>query len=143
MILVDTNVISETIRGAPAPQVIEWLNSQAVETLYLATVSLAELLYGIAALPEGRRKVELGMSLARQAALLFGDRVLPFDITAAESYAEVVSRARREGRAIGVADGQIAAIAHGRQLIVATRDTAPFLAAGVQVLDPWSGRTCT
>jgi predicted nucleic acid-binding protein len=138
MILVDTNVVSEAMRAAPAPQVIEWLDAQAAETLFLATVSLAELLYGIAALPDGRRKVELGRALTEQAALLFGDRILPFDVAAASSYAAVVSRARRAGRAVAVPDGQIAAIAATHRLAIATRDSSPFEAAGVPVIDPWN-----
>lgn len=137
MILVDTNVVSETMRAKPAPQVVDWLNAQSIGTLHLAAISLAELLYGIAALPEGRRKAMLGTDLAEQAASLFGDRVLPFDVAAAKSYATVVSGARRNGRVISVADGQIAAIAADRGFAVATRDTAPFKAAGVDVIDPW------
>jgi hypothetical protein len=139
MILVDTNVVSEMMRHTPEPRVVEWLDAQAAETLYFSTVSLAELLLGIATLPDGRRKVELGLSLAEQAVALFGARVLAFDVAAAHAYAEVVGRARAAGRAIGVADGQIAAIAAANELAIATRDTAPFAAAGVPIIDPWSG----
>ena len=139
MILVDTNVVSEMMRHTPEPKVVEWLDAQAAETLYFSTVSLAELLLGIATLPDGRRKVELGLSLAEQAVALFGERVLAFDVAAAHAYAEVVGRARAAGRAIGVADGQIAAIAAANELAIATRDTTPFAAAGVPIIDPWSG----
>lgn len=138
MILVDTNVVSETMRSAPEPNVIAWLDAQAVETLYLSTVSLAELLFGVAVLPEGRRKVALGLSLVEKAALLFAERILPFDVDAAKAYATVVSRARRAGREIGVADGQIAAVAAVHRLAVATRDTGPFEAAGIAIIDPWA-----
>ncbi len=138
MILVDTNVVSETMRTAPEPKVVDWLDSQAAETLYLSTVSLAELLYGIAVLPDGRRKVALGLGLMEKATLLFGERVLPFDVAAARTYATVVSRARQAGRPIGVADGQIAAIAAAHRLAIATRDRAPFEAAGIEVIDPWA-----
>jgi hypothetical protein len=138
MILVDTNVVSEMMRHTPEPRVVEWLDAQAAETLYFSTVSLAELLLGIAMLPDGRRKVEPGLSLAGQAVALFGGRVLPFDLAAARAYAEVVGRARAAGRAIGVADGQIAAIAAANNLTVATRDTGPFTAAGIAVIDPWA-----
>ena len=138
MILVDTNVISETMRATPEPRVVDWLDSQAAETLYVSTVSLAELLLGIAILPDGRRKVALGLVLGEQAALLFGDRVLPFDAGAARADAVVVARARRAGRPIGVADGQIAATAAAHDFSVATRDTAPFSAAGVRIIDPWT-----
>ena len=138
MILVDTNVVSETMRSAPEPSVVAWLDAQAAETLYLSTVSLAELLFGVAALPEGRRKVALGLALVEKAALLFGERILPFDVPAAKIYAEVMSRARQAGRAVGVADGQIAAIAATHGLVVATCDRGPFEAAGVEIVDPWA-----
>jgi len=138
VILVDTNVVSETMRAAPDPAVIAWLDAQAAESLYLSSVSMAELLLGIAVLPEGRRKSELGSSLLSQAVAFFGDRVLSFDVPAARAYATLVSRARAGGHAIGVADGQIAAIATVHGLAVATRDRSPFEAAELPVIDPWA-----
>lgn len=138
MILVDTNVISETMRSMPEPKVVAWLDAQAAETLYLATVSLAELLFGIAVLPDGRRKVTLGLALVEKAALLFDERVLSFDAAAAKAYATVMTRARKAGRAIGTADGQIAAIAATHRLAIATRDTTPFEAVGIEIIDPWA-----
>ena len=137
MILVDTNVVSETMRQTPNPKVVAWLDAQMAETLHLSAVSLAELLVGIAVLPDGRRKFDLGLSLER-AAGFFGPRVLAFDETAAKAYAELFSRSRASGFSIGMADGQIAATAAAHGLIVATRDTAPFIAAGLTVVDPWS-----
>ena len=137
MILVDTNVISETMRPAPEPKVIAWLDAQVAETLYLSTISLAELLFGIAVLPEGRRKVPLGLDLVQKAALFFGERILPFDVEAANAYASLMARAERSGRKIEVSDGEIAAIAAAHRFTVATRDTAPFQAAGLKVIDPW------
>lgn len=136
MILLDTNVVSETMRKAPEPNVVAWLDAQAAETLFLTTISLAELLFGIAVLPAGRRKAMLQSAMIENAAL-FGDRLLSFDVVAAEIYAEIMSKARRAGRAIGIADGQIAAIAAAHRLKIATRDTAPFEAAGIPVVNPW------
>ena len=138
MILIDTNVVSETMRPLPEPKVVAWLDAQAAETLYLSTVSLAELLLGVAMLPEGRRKIALGLDLVQKAALLFSERILPFDVEAAKAYATLMSRAERSGRRIGVADGEIAAIAVTHRFSVATRDTGPFRAAGIDVIDPWS-----
>lgn len=92
MILVDTDVVSETMRRSPDPAVIAWLDAQAAETMYLSAVSMAELLSGIAVLPEGRRKADLGLSLGARAAALFGGRVLLFDLAAAETYAAIVAR---------------------------------------------------
>jgi predicted nucleic acid-binding protein len=140
MILVDTNVVSETMRLKPDPAVIAWLDAQAVESLYLSAISMAELLLGVAVLPEGRRKSELGSSLLAQAAALFGDRVLPFDLPAAQAYATLVSRTRAAGYTMGIADGQIAAIATIAGLTVATRDKSPFEAAGLPIINPWTPR---
>lgn len=135
MILVDTNVVLETMRAVPDPAVIAWPDAQLAESLYLSSINLSELLLGIAVLPDGRRKIELRSVLLSQALVLFGDRVLTFDVPAAEAYATIVSRARATGVAIGVADGQIAAIATARGFAVATRDTKPFEAA---VINPWT-----
>jgi toxin FitB len=137
MILVDSNVVSETMRLSPNPKVVAWLDAQLSETLHLSAISLAEVLLGIALMPDGKRKAELGVSLVGQALDLFGPRVLAFDTVAATMYASVISRARAAGRPIGMADGQIAAIAMAHKLSVATRHTAPFEAAGLKVINPW------
>jgi predicted nucleic acid-binding protein len=109
-----------------------------VESLYLATVSLSELLLGIASLPSGKRRSALASALDEQIVSLFAERIVPFDIAGAEAYAEIVTRARRHGRSIAVADAQIAAIAASRRFSIATRDEAPFRAAGIAVINPWS-----
>ena len=137
MIVLDTNVISEPMKPGGSAAVLAWLNRQAVDTLYLAATSLAELLVGIQMLPGGKRRVGLEAALAKLLADLFGPRVLPFDQHAATLYATLVGRARTAGKTISVADGQIAAIAHAHGYRIATRDAMPFLAAGVQVINPW------
>ena len=137
MILLDTNVVSEAMRPKPDRRVLGWLDAQAAQTLFLSTVSLAELLLGIESLPTGKRRRALAAALAEQVVALFAERIVPFDLPAAQSYAEIVMRARRSGHAIAVADAQIAAIAASRDFSVATRDEAPFRAAGVEVLNPW------
>jgi predicted nucleic acid-binding protein len=114
-----------------------WLDEQSAETLYLTSISLSELLLGVEVLPDGKRKVGLAAALGDLLVTLFGERVLPFDLQAATMYASRVSRARAAGRAISMADGQIAAIAAVHGFTVATRDTAPFVAAGVPVVNPW------
>jgi toxin FitB len=138
MILIDTNVVSETMRRSPEIKVVAWLNSQASETLHLSAISLAELMLRIAVMPNGRRKTELGLALGERALGLFKERVLAFDEAAASAYASVISRARASGQPIGMADGQIAAIAITHGLTVATRDTVPFEAAGLPVINPWN-----
>ena len=137
MIVLDTNVVSEPMRPHGSPAVQAWLDRQVAETLYLTATSLSELLVGIDILPGGRRKKNLGVALRELMGLLFGSRILPFDQAAAIAYASMVGRARTAGRAISVADGQIAAIAATHGFIVATRDTEPFVAAGVAVVNPW------
>ena len=114
-----------------------WLDDQIAETLYLTSISLSELLLGVEALPEGKRKAGLAAALSDLLSTLFGARVLPFDQRAATMYAGRVSQARAAGRAISMADGQIAAIAAVHGFTVATRDTAPLVAAGVPVVNPW------
>ncbi|WP_322026489.1 type II toxin-antitoxin system VapC family toxin [Burkholderia sp. BCC1977] len=138
MILVDTNVISEPLRREPSVAVIEWLDAQNVETLFLAAISLAEMRFGVAALPEGRRRDWLHQSIEQRVVPLFRGRILPFDDEASKAYASLRSKARAAGNAMASADGFIAATAAANGLIVATRDVAPFEAAGLRVIDPWA-----
>lgn len=136
MILLDTNVVSEAMKPGPDPAVRAWLDEQAAETLYLSSVTLAELLFGIGCVPDGRRKTALVQTLEGLLAL-FGDRILAFDTDAARHYAVLAVAARAAGKGFSTADGYIAAIAAARRFTVATRDVAPFLAAEVAVINPW------
>lgn len=138
MIILDTNVVSEAMKPEPNPVVRAWLNDQAAETLYLSSVTLAELLFGIAALPLGKRKDMLALTLEGLMGL-FKDRVLPFDVEAARHYADLAVVAKVSGRGFPTPDGYIAAIAASRGFIVASRDTAPYEAAKVTVINPWQG----
>lgn len=137
MIILDTNVVSEPMRREANPLVQSWLDQQALETLYLTSISLAELMLGIEVLPDGKRKQGLVGALAELLTTLFGPRILPFDRAAAAAYAPLVSRARASGQLISLADGQIGAIASVHGFTVATRDTKPFLAAGIPTINPW------
>lgn len=137
MILLDTNVISEAMKPAPDDTLRAWLDEQAAETLYLSSVTIAELLYGIGALPAGKRKDRLTEALDGVMEL-FADRVLPFDIAAARRYADLAVKARAAGKGFPTPDGYIAAIAASRGFVVATRDTSAFDAAGVAVINPWN-----
>jgi predicted nucleic acid-binding protein len=136
MIVLDTNVVSEAMKPEPNPEVRAWLNDQAAETLYLSSVTLAELLFGIAALPAGKRKDMLAQALDGLIGL-FRNRVLSFDADAARRYAELAATARVGGRGFPIPDGYIAAIAASRNFMVASRDTAPYEAVGVSVINPW------
>lgn len=137
MILLDTSVISEPLRREPEPGVIEWIDAQALETLYLSAITVAELRSGIALLPAGKRRTGLLENLERRVLPLFAGRVLPFDLPCTETYAELIAKAQKAGLAIAAADGFIAATAAANGLAVATRDTSPFEAAGVTVINPW------
>lgn len=136
MIVLDTNVVSEAMKPEPNAAVRAWLNEQAAETLYLSSVTLAELLFGIRALPAGRRKNMLGQTLDGLLEMFEG-RVLPFDTEAARHYAELAVTARNGGRGFPTPDGYIAAIAAAKGFMVATRDTSPFEAGGLKVINPW------
>ena len=137
MILLDTNVISEPLRANGEPKVVSWIDAQVLETLYLSAITLAELRYGIAAMPDGKRKAALRTSLEERVLPMFGSRILPLDAKSTDAYATICVRASAVGKGIGIADAYIAAIAATRGFIVATRDTDPFIAAGLPVINPW------
>jgi predicted nucleic acid-binding protein len=137
MILLDTNVVSEAIKPEPNSSVLAWLNAQAAETLFISSITVAELLFGIGALPDGRRK---DMLATRIDGLLdkFVGRVLHFDTTAARRYADLAVKARAAGKGFHTPDGYIAAIGAAQGFAVASRDTSAFNAAGQTGIDPWT-----
>ena len=98
---------------------------------------MAELRAGVALLPAGKRRSALQQGLETRVLPLFAGRVLPFDLACTPAYAALMARARTAGLALATADGYIAAIAAANGLAVATRDTSPFEAAGVTVINPW------
>ena len=136
MIVLDTNVISEMMKHAPSPVVAGWLDAQRAETLYLSSITVAEVRFGIACLPDARRREALAGAFARTEDL-FAGRILAFDSEAARHYAELAASARSVGNGFATPDGYIAATAAARDYAVATRDVAPFEAVGVQVINPW------
>jgi toxin FitB len=137
VILLDTNVISEPLRPAPDSRVIEWIDAQPLETLFLSAITVAELRAGAALLPAGKRRTGLQQNLEKRVLPLFAGRVLPFDLACTQAYAELMAQARTSGLAIATADGYIAAIAAANGFTVATRDTGPFEVAGAAVINPW------
>ncbi len=138
MILLDTNVISEPWKPVPNEAVIAWLDAEAVETLFISATTIADLRFGIAAMPSGRRQTILRDRLEGEVLPHFSGRILSFDLTTSQFYSELMARARASGKAIGTADGYIAATAAANGLTISTRDTSPFQAAGVKVINPWS-----
>ena len=137
MILLATNVISEAMKPAPERAVRDWLDAQTAETLFLSSVTIAELSFGIAALSKGRRKDNLTAALEGLLAL-FAARILPFDTAVAQRYGELAAKARIAGRGFPTPDGYIAAIAATQGFVVATRDASAFAAAGLKVINPWN-----
>lgn len=137
MILLDTNVVSEPLRPAPDVRVIAWIDAQPLETLFLSAITVAELRAGVALLPAGKRQTGLQENLEKRVLPLFTGRILPFDLACTQAYSQLLTKARAAGHAIATADGYIASIAAANQFAVATRDTGPFEAAGVAVVNPW------
>jgi predicted nucleic acid-binding protein len=136
MIVLDTNVVSELMRGTPEPSVITWLGQQRSAELFTTAVTLAEVRYGIARLPDGRRKNDLAQA-ADEVFSAFPEQVLPFDAVAAATYADVVTDRDKAGQPIDGFDAQIAAICRSRNATLATRNTKDFHQTGVELVDPW------
>ena len=136
-IVLDTNVMSELLRPSPAPQVESWLAAQDGGSIYFTTVGEAELRYGLALLPTGRRRNALAKAIEGILEEDFRGRVLPFDREAARAYAAIAAARRAAGRPISQFDCQIAAIARANDAAVATRNTGDFGGCGLGVIDPW------
>ncbi len=138
MLVIDTNVLSELMRPTPDSVVASWIAERATASLYLTAVSEAELRFGLAIMPPGRRRDGLAEGLERMLRSGFANRVLPFDSTAASAYAEIASARRAIGRPMPEADCQIAAIARSRGMAVVTRNVRDFADSGIDVMDPWT-----
>jgi len=138
MIILDTNVVSEPLKPQPNPAVLHWLDAQAAPSLFLTTITLAELFAGVEAMPAGRRKDELHQALLERILPLFDGRVLSFDAAAARAFATVNSQSRAAGCPLSFADGAIAAIAQAQGFILATRNGKDFKGTGIALVDPWT-----
>jgi len=136
MIVLDTNVLSEMMKATPDILVRDWINRQNAATLYITSITLSESLFGMATLPTGQRRDALSITL-NGLLKIFAGKILPFDETAARCYAEQAAQAKSSGKGLPLPDGYIAAIAAAHRFVVASRDTAPFYAAGVDVINPW------
>ncbi|MBU1802927.1 type II toxin-antitoxin system VapC family toxin [Nocardioides sp.] len=134
MIVIDTNVISEMMRDNSDPTVLEW--TATAGQLHTTTITLAEVEYGIARLPAGRRRDQL-TSLATELFADLQDLILPFDVRAAHRYAEIVAGRDATGRPIATADAQIAAVCAAREATLATRNISDFESTGIGLVDPW------
>lgn len=140
MVLLDTNVISELVRQAPDPAVLAYVRSLAPDAIFTAAVCEAEIRYGLARLPAGRRRDDL---TARSNVLVadgFQDRVLPFDSACAALYGEIRASREAAGRPIEVEDAMIAATTRAYGAALATRNGGDFIGCGTTLIDPWLGR---
>jgi predicted nucleic acid-binding protein len=140
VILLDTNVLSELVRREPDEGVVSWLDLLDAAEVATTAITAAELLYGVARLPQGRRKQQLSQAIDELIEEDLDGRVEPFDVTAAAHYAALVSDRDTLGRPISVADAQIAAIARKLRATLATRNTDDFTDTGVDLIDPWKPR---
>jgi toxin FitB len=136
VIILDTNVVSELMRPEPAPQVASWVRVRDRRELRTTAITLAEIRYGIARLPDGRRKQVL-LAAADDVFSTFADQVLPIDAAAAESYAVVASMRERAGKPIASLDALIAAVCRSQSAALATRNVADFAGTGIEIIDPW------
>ena len=137
MIILDTNVISEPFKPKPDPAVMSWLDAQEPQTLYITTVSLAEMFAGVHKMPEGRRRADLHQLVENKIQSVFENRILAFDMPAAQAFGRVNADACAVGNPIAFADCAIAAIAAARGFILATRNVRDFKGTGVEIINPW------
>lgn len=138
MIVLDTNVISELMRPQPHAAVLTWVSAQPRDLLYTTSINRAEILYGIAALPAGRRRDGFAALVEAMFAEDFAGRVLPFDARAAPLYAQLVTERRQAGTPIEGFDALIAAATLAAGGSIATRDASGFEGCGLTVINPWT-----
>jgi len=137
MILLDTNVISETMRERPDPDVREWLRQQPRAEVWTASIVIAELLAGIETMPSSRKQKVLREAVEEMIAEDFRGQVLTFNLPAARQYAHILAARRKIGRPIREMNAQIVAIARVHGATLATRDVNDFAGCGLTVVNPW------
>lgn len=140
MILLDTNVVSELMKSAPEPAVMAWINAIPNATVFVSSVTRAEIFYGVALVSDGKRRQGLAQAARTTFETYFRGRILPFDSEAADAFAELAASRRLSGRPISQADAQIAAIARSRGAELATRNVRDFEGCGVELINPWAGK---
>lgn len=138
MFVLGTNVVSELMRPVPDPSVASRVAGRVTGSLFLTAITGAELRFGLAVMPPGRRRDGLATGLERMLQPGFTNRVLPFDSAAAHAYAEIAAARRAAGRPVSHPDNQIAAIAHSRGMAVATRNIRDFEDMGIALINPWT-----
>jgi toxin FitB len=142
MILLDTNVLSELMRPQGNEIVLKWVDSQEKSALGICVITVAEILYGIAKLPEGKRKTNLLDTANHMFTTLFSDRILPFDYSAAQHYAKIMESRERAGKPISMGDAQIAAVCKAAvrvntSPVLVTRNVKDFTDLDLLLINPW------
>jgi predicted nucleic acid-binding protein len=138
MIILDTNIVSEFMTSPPASQVLNWLNDQDVTSLYLSTITIAEIGYGLRAMPQGKRRQLLSERFEQFIDAAFTQRILSFDEGAARIYGEIMCQRKEMGRPMSNLDGQIAAIARSGGFCVATRNIKDFEQCQIELVNPFN-----
>lgn len=136
--LLDTNVVSETVKPRPEPRLVEWFAGQLAPDLYISAVTLGELVHGARRLPDGRRRRSYESWIQRELLRDFEGRVLPFDAEAATIWGDLLAVGDRSGLSLPAVDAQIAAIARRHRMTVVTRNVRDFSLMDVPLLNPWS-----
>lgn len=137
MIILDTNVISELMKPTVSPTVEIWCATQPRDTLYITTITQAEILYGIEILPAGARQQRLQMLAQSMIEEDFAGKILPFSSQAATHYATITANRRRQGIPISQFDAQIASICRVYGAAISTRNVNDFFNCNLEVIDPW------
>ena len=137
MLILDTNVISEVMQSVPSPRVLEWWSQHRAADLFTSAITVAEILYGIELLPNGKRHDRLLTEAEAMFAEDFSGHILPFDEESARAFTEIAARRRSQGLPIAEFDAQIAAIVRSHGAVLATRNTADFEGCGLRLVNPW------
>ena len=137
MIVLDTNVLSALMRTNPEAVVVEWLDRQPADSVWLTSITVFEARFSLALLPKGRRRRSLERAFDRVLTEDLQSRVLNLDEMAAVTAAQLAAERQRAGRSVDLRDTLIAAIAQARRATIATRNTRHFEGLDVPVVDPW------
>ncbi len=138
MIVIDTNVLSETLKPSPSDVVLGWLASQEPMAVFITTITQAEVLYGVEVLPAGKRRTRLHGAIENLFASAFQGRILSFDEDAARVFPKIVANREAMGRPISQFGAMIASICRAQRAAIATRNVDDFAHCGVPIINPWN-----
>jgi toxin FitB len=138
LLILDTNILAALMLARPDPIIIDWLNDAPAESLWITTVTVFEVRFGIAALPVGRKRERLSGAFDELVAVDLGNRVLEFDVASAEQAAALAGKRRAKGQAVEIRDTMIAGIALARKAVIVTRNAKDFLHPSLTIINPWA-----